>query len=129
MLGRGFDRFASRSVTVGLLLVVAAAGSVGCSGSMTFDSSAAPTAKSILADPERFHDTQVTLHGEVGDTIDLGYVRTYQLRDETGEIPVVTEGQLPVRGAQISVTGLVHKEFPLHGQTQPVLKISTTEFN
>lgn len=129
MLGRGFDRFASRSIAAGVLFVVAAVGLVGCSGSSSFDDSAPPTAQSILANPERYHDTQVTLHGEVGDTVDLGYVRTYKLKDDSGEISVVTEGQLPVRGSQISVTGLVNKEFPLFGETQPVLKISTVDFN
>lgn len=49
----------------------------------------------------------VYLEGEVGDRAPFLGSGAYQLRDETGEIWVITNGRLPATGSEVSIEGQV----------------------
>jgi hypothetical protein len=93
----------TRSVLVGAvigLLVVA-----GCE-SLPFGYTAI---KDIVAAPGQFEGKDVKLHGTVtgGIKVPLIDIKGYTLRDDTGEIPVLTHGTLPATNARVSLTGVV----------------------
>lgn len=67
----------------------------------------------IHASPRQFHGKQVTVKGTVVESVNLLFVKYYVLRDETGEIPVVTERILPAKGEVMTVKGKAEEAFAL----------------
>ncbi|GMU86265.1 MAG: hypothetical protein AMXMBFR48_15070 [Ignavibacteriales bacterium] len=54
-----------------------------------------------------FTNHRVTVSGTVTSVFDLEVITYYILSDDTGEIPVVTNSQLPSLGENVTVTGTV----------------------
>jgi hypothetical protein len=63
--------------------------------------------REIMAAPEGFVGKEVRLQGTVGKAIDPPRSQAYMLRDETGEIMVVTQGQLPAQDSEVALRGIV----------------------
>jgi aspartyl/asparaginyl-tRNA synthetase len=67
----------------------------------------------ITAEPGAFDGRTVTVAGEVTGRVNLALVKFFRLRDESGEITVVTEGSLPREGDKVRVKGTVKQAFAL----------------
>lgn len=80
----------------------------GCSGS--WPSSPTPI-KALLDRPRDYEGKIVTISGEVTEVFSLIVVKTFSLRDKTGEIVVVTERISPKKGDHIAVKGTVIDAF------------------
>ena len=63
--------------------------------------------REITQAPGQFEGKEVRLNGKASGTLSLLGLRAYTLRDETGEIPVVTAGALPAENAEIAIKGVV----------------------
>lgn len=70
----------------------------------------------IQASPREFHGKRVTVKGTVTESVNLLFVKYFMLRDESGEIPVVTERILPAKGETITAKGEVQEAFALGDQ-------------
>ena len=75
----------------------------------------------ILENPRDYADKKVTVSGTVEETFSLVVVKYFVLRDDTGSIPVITQGVMPVRGNEIKITGTVQEAFSLGDQHLVVL--------
>ncbi len=80
-----------------------------------------PIAK-ILQNPRKYEGKQVTVSGRVVESFGLVVVRYFVVKDDTGEITVVTERSLPRKGEQIKVTGRVEEAFSIGDQQLIVIK-------
>ncbi len=67
----------------------------------------------ITANPGTFDGRSVTVAGEVTGRVNLALVKFFRLRDESGEITVVTERPLPREGEKVRVKGTVKQAFVL----------------
>lgn len=67
----------------------------------------------IHASPRAYHGKQVTVKGTVTDGVNLLFVKYFLVRDETGEIAVVTERILPGKGETVTIRGKVQEAFAL----------------
>ena len=74
-----------------------------------------PIAK-IVQSPRAYEGKEVTVSGTVAETFSLVVVRYFVIRDDTGEIAVVTDRSLPRKGEQLKVTGRVQEAFSLGDQ-------------
>lgn len=63
--------------------------------------------REIVQAPGQFEGKEVKLKGQARGTLKLFGVGAYTLRDETGEIPVVTQGDLPAENSGIAIRGVV----------------------
>ncbi len=61
----------------------------------------------ILAEPNRYHDGEVALRGEVIKSASVLGTGAYQLDDGTGTIWVVSSRGIPRQGARVAVKGKV----------------------
>jgi hypothetical protein len=94
---------------------------------MTACSSFFPTQiNKILSNPRDYTDKKVTISGTVEDSFSFVVVKYFTLRDETGEITVVTQKPMPAKGNKIKVTGTVQEAFSL-GDQQIVVLIEKDE--
>ena len=80
----------------------------------------------IVGHPRDFADKEVTIFGEVTETFSLFVVKYFVVRDNSGEISIVTEKPLPVKGEKIKVKGTVKETFSFGTKTAIVL-VETTE--
>lgn len=67
----------------------------------------------ITASPSAYDGRAVTVRGEVTGRVNLAVVKFFRLRDDTGEIVVVTERALPAEGEKVRVKGTVKQAFAL----------------
>jgi hypothetical protein len=72
--------------------------------------------KKILDNPRDYSDKTVTVSGEVTGTFSLLVIKYFTVRDDTGEITVVTPKLLPRKGSRITVKGTVQEAFSLGDQ-------------
>jgi aspartyl/asparaginyl-tRNA synthetase len=77
---------------------------------------------SILKDPRQYDGQVVTIRGKVVDRTSLVLLRYFTLRDDTGEIRVVTDRSLPLVGETVRVKGTVREEFAI-GDSQFVVLV------
>ncbi|HSQ02946.1 MAG TPA: hypothetical protein VLN59_02850 [Burkholderiales bacterium] len=65
--------------------------------------------REIVAAPGQFDGKEVKLRGTVtgGLKVPVIDIKGYTLRDDTGEIPVLTHGTLPATNARVALTGVV----------------------
>jgi hypothetical protein len=65
--------------------------------------------KDIAANPAQFEGKVVKLQGRVSGVAHLPFVelKAYSLRDDTGEITILTQAELPTEEAQVGVRGTV----------------------
>ena len=75
----------------------------------------------IVGHPRDYADKEVTISGEVTETFSLFVVKYFVVRDKSGEISVVTEKPLPVKGEKIKVKGTVKETFSFGTKTALVL--------
>lgn len=75
--------------------------------------------RDIVAAPANFEGKEVKLRGTVRDVTKLPVlnVKTYTLRDDTAEITVATEGNLPAVNDRISLKGIVKSALIIGGQS------------
>jgi hypothetical protein len=79
----------------------------------------------IVGHPRDYADKEVIISGEVTETFSLFVVKYFVVRDNSGEISVVTEKPLPVKGEKIKVTGTVKETFSFGTKTALVLVEAT----
>jgi len=91
--------------TTGLFILVALAiGSAGC---------AARSINQVLADPTRYRDREVKLHGSVINSFSAIGTGAYEIQDSTGRMWVVSSRGVPRRGANVNVRGTIREGFNL----------------
>src|SRR5512136_2667067 len=67
----------------------------------------------IRNNPRQYADKEVTVSGEVTGTFSLVVVKYFTLRDNTGEITIVTQRALPKEGERLKVKGTVREAFSI----------------
>jgi uncharacterized protein YdeI (BOF family) len=88
-----------RALAVALALLCAAA-LAGCATGYA-------RVREIKAAPESFMGKEVRLQGTVGRVVDPPRSDAYLLRDGSGEIMVVTRGELPAQDSEVELRGIV----------------------
>ena len=73
--------------------------------------------KDIVATPAQFEGREVKIKGTAGNPVQLLSLRTFMVKDETGEILVTTAGSLPPAGVQIAVKGTVKSSVIIGGKS------------
>ena len=63
--------------------------------------------KEVVAAPGQFEGREVKLKGRATGTLNLLGLKAFLLTDGTGEITVVTNGQLPAENAEVALRGTV----------------------
>jgi hypothetical protein len=76
----------------------------------------------LLADPGRYRDRTVQLSGEVVDSYSVGTRGAYRLKDDTGELWIVSDEGVPRRTAKVTVKGRVREGFNL-GSIADLIKL------
>lgn len=72
---------------------------------------ASVTINKVLADPARYRNQQITLSGQVSDSYSIAARGAYKIRDDSGELWVVSEKGVPRTGAEVKVTGRVQEGY------------------
>jgi aspartyl/asparaginyl-tRNA synthetase len=67
--------------------------------------------------PRHFAGKEVTISGEVTETFSLVVVKYFTLKDDTGEITVVTDRPLPRAGERLTVKGVVREAFSIGSES------------
>lgn len=75
----------------------------------------------ITGHPRDYAGKEVTISGEVTEVFSFFIIKYFVVRDGTGEISVVTERPLPVKGENIKVRGVVQEAFSLGARSALVL--------
>ena len=75
----------------------------------------------IKKDPGAYHGKEVTVSGEVRNTIKVLGLGYYEVVDGTGSIGVVTKGAVPKKGDTVRVTGEVDQAFAVAGRSVVVI--------
>jgi len=73
--------------------------------------------KDINATPAQFEGKEVKLKGRAKGVTKLLGLKSYTLQDETGEISVVTEGQLPAENSEVALKGTVKSAMIVGGRS------------
>jgi hypothetical protein len=87
-----------------LVVVLAAALTAGC---------ATKSIHNVLADPTRYRDGQVQISGEVVDSYSVLGRGFYRVRDDSGQLWVMSERGVPRDGARVKVKGTIREPFNL----------------
>ena len=66
---------------------------------------------SVMADPSRYRDREVTVSGVVNESFSLAGRGAYQIEDRTGSLWVISERGVPHRGARVEVKGVIREAF------------------
>ena len=82
--------------------------------------------REITAAPGQFEGKEVKIKGRVKNVLKLLGVRAYSLQDDTGNITVVTEGQLPAENSEVALRGVV-KSAAIIGGSAIGLKVDETK--
>ena len=82
--------------------------------------------KDITQAPGRFEGSEVKIKGHAASATSLLGLRAFALRDDTGEILVMTEGELPASGDSVALKGIV-KSAMIVGGTPVGLRVEETE--
>ena len=92
-------------------------------------SCANPKILNIKNNIEEFKNQEVTLNGEVIETLAIPFVRTgaYQLDDGSGRIWVLSAKNVPERGNQVIVTGTITVGVELGGKRFGVMVKETNK--
>lgn len=82
------------------------------------------TINDVLSHPRDYDSKMVTISGEVKESMNVMVLKYYVVRDETGQIVVVTERAVPKPGDRVRVTGVVNQAFSIAGRDVVVIKES-----
>lgn len=78
--------------------------------------------KALLADPGKYDGKTVKIAGQVDQSIGALGFGAYEVKDETGTIPVVTQGGgAPSRGTFVGVEGTFRAAYTLGTQSRAVV--------
>ena len=83
--------------------------------------------KDIVAAPAKFEGKEIKLKGRVRNVTRVPGIKAYTLREETGEIIVVTEGDLPAQNAEVALRGVVKSAVILSGAWTVGLRVEETK--
>ena len=86
------------------LLFVLALATAGC-GAITINK--------VLADPGRYRNDRVTVHGTVTESVSVLGRGAYRISDRDQSLWVITNGGAPRKGARVSVSGRVQEGYDL----------------
>ena len=76
------------------------------------------TIREIVAAPGSFEGKEVKIRGTVTDSIKLPILgQAYTVRDDGGEISVITHGSLPAANTEVALTGIVKSAAIVGGQS------------
>jgi hypothetical protein len=75
----------------------------------------------LLSNPRKYDGSVVTISGTVRDRLSLPIVKYFTIKDETGEIRVITERMLPSLGSQVRVKGRLRETFTIRDSQFVVL--------
>ncbi len=95
----------NRSCGIGLLFLLAV-GVVGCG---------AKSINQVLADPAKYRNQTVTVHGTVDEGAAVMGRGAYRISDAGQSLWVVTNGGAPRKGARVNVTGHLQEGYDLSG--------------
>ena len=87
---------------------------------------ASKTINSVLADPSRYRNREVTLNGTVVESFSVVDRGAYMLDDRTGHLWIVSNRGTPRRGARVTVKGTVREGFNL-GSLGDLIKVPGVE--
>jgi hypothetical protein len=79
-----------------------------------------PIAK-LLENPRGYEGKQVQVSGEVVEIVSILIVKYFIVRDDTGEITVITQRSLPRKGEKVKIYGRIEEAFSLGDQQLIVL--------
>jgi len=82
--------------------------------------------KDIQATPAQFEGKEVKLKGKAKGITKLLGLKAFTLQDETGEIAVVTEGQLPAENADVALKGTIKSAMIVGGRSMG-LRVEETQ--
>ncbi len=74
-----------------------------------FFASCTTSIQDIREDVDKYEGKEVTVSGEVIETTNILIKKYYKIKDESGEINIVTKEALPEKNTQVTVTGTVEK--------------------
>jgi len=111
-------RVAPRCAVASFVLVICFAASVAC-GRLV-----ATRIGDILDHPRDYDGKTVTVEGEVTDSTNLLVVKYYVVKDDTGEIHVVTDKAVPRKGEKVRVTGQVNQQLAIGDKSLVVIRES-----
>jgi hypothetical protein len=78
--------------------------------------------KTLLSDPGKYDGKTVRIAGEVQGSIGALGFGAYEVKDNTGTLPVVAQGGgAPARGTQVAVEGTFRAAFTLGTQSRAVI--------
>ncbi|HEY6072086.1 MAG TPA: hypothetical protein VIV15_01555 [Anaerolineales bacterium] len=83
--------------------------------------------REIKAAPENFAGKEVRLQGTAGKVADPPRANAYVLRDGSGEILVVTKGELPAPDSEIALRGVVRNTVTRGAQWSFDVRVDETE--
>ena len=83
--------------------------------------------RDIMASPDAFVGKEVRLQGTVAKAIDTPRTQAYTLRDATGEIMVVTRGELPAQDSEVELRGIVRSVVSRGARWSLDLRVEETE--
>jgi len=75
----------------------------------------------ILQDPRGYEGREVMVSGRVVDIFSIIVMKYFIIRDDTGEIIVISEKALPRKDSQIKVYGKVEEAFSIGDQQMIVI--------
>jgi hypothetical protein len=75
----------------------------------------------IRNNPRQYTDKEVTVSGEVTGTFSLVVIKYFILRDNTGEITIVTQRPLPKEAERLKVRGVVREAFSIGSESLLVI--------
>ena len=104
-----------RKLAKPLLLVAMALAFTACNTKTT-------SIKQLLADPGKYDGKTVRIAGEVQNSIGALGFGAYEVKDNTGQLPVVVQGGgAPTRGARVGVEGTFRAAYTLGTESRAVL--------
>lgn len=90
--------------------------------SMVAGACGAKSINQVLADPAKYRNQSVTVHGTVDESASVLGRGAYRISDSGQSLWVVTSGGAPRKGARVNVTGRLEQGYDLSGLGS-VLKI------
>ena len=104
-----------RKLIIPILIVIAMA--VGGTACYYFNQIRHPRIEKILSNPKAYEGKVVTIEGEVTDRTSFFIVfKFYKIKDNTGEIIVVTKRTLSEIGSRVLVKGKINENFTIGDQ-------------
>lgn len=72
----------------------------------------------IVKNPSQFDGKEVKVRGKIVDVVKLPFLETkmYMLKDDTGEVLVITGGEIPAMGSEARVKGTIENVAIIGGQ-------------